>query len=410
MMDLKKHSLITRGDTKMGSVVAQAVILAGGIGLRMRPLTLTTPKPMIKIQGKPFLFYLIKLLKQNGITDILLLVGYLHEQIEDYFKDGRSFGVNITYSYSQVEDETGTRIRKAKHLLHDTFLLLYGDNYWPLRLSELTELFSKKNTLGLVTAYSNLDNYSKNNIYVNDDGLVGVYDKEKKIKNLNGVDIGFFILNKKVVDLLPEENCSFEAKVLPKLITHKQLAGFLTNHKYYSLSNLERIPVVEEFFREKKIVFLDRDGTINKKPQKAQYITLWEKFYFLPKALEALHLLKERGYTVFIITNQPGIARKMLSEDQFKNIHKKMIHEIKKNGGEVTDIFVCKHGWDDGCFCRKPNPGLFFQAASKYNINLYDSYCIGDDERDIIAGSRAGCKTFLITPKKSLYDIVKKYL
>jgi D-glycero-D-manno-heptose 1,7-bisphosphate phosphatase len=77
---------------------------------------------------------------------------------------------------------------------------------------------------------------------------------------------------------------------------------------------------------------------------------------------------------------------------------------------EIADIFVCKHGWDEGCFCRKPKPGMFFQAAGKYNINLQESYCIGDSESDMIAAKAAGVKFFLVTEKENLYSIVKKYL
>ncbi len=390
--------------------IKQAVILAGGLGTRMRPLTNTMPKPMIPIHGKPFLAYLLELLKKNGIEEVIILVGYLHEQIEEYFGKGEKFGLKITYSYDPVEADTGTRLRNASRLFAKHFLLLYGDNYWPLRLNDLESFYKEKRTLGLITVYRNLDNYTKNNIYVNSEGLVEVYDKKREAKNLNGVDIGFFILKKSVIDFLLQENCSFETTVLPKLISQKQLAGFLTYHKYYSLSNLERIPVIEEFFKKKKIIFLDRDGTINEKPPKAQYVRKWEEFHFLPKAKEALKLLKVKGYMVFIITNQPGIARKMLQEDELRNIHTNMLNEIKKNGGEIADIFICRHGWDEGCFCRKPNPGLFFLAAAKHHINLFNSYCIGDDERDMIAGKSAGCKTFLVTINKSLYDIACRYL
>src|SRR3989344_783451 len=101
--------------------IKQTVILAGGLGTRMRPLTFTAPKPMIPIHGKPFLVYIIELLKKNGITHILLLVGYLHEQIEEYFGDGKDFGVSISYSYSPVEADTGTRIKNSIPLLNHFF-------------------------------------------------------------------------------------------------------------------------------------------------------------------------------------------------------------------------------------------------------------------------------------------------
>jgi histidinol-phosphate phosphatase family protein len=388
----------------------QAVILAGGQGTRLRPLTFKTPKPMIRIHDKPFLEYIINLLKQNGIKKVVILTGYLHEQIEEYFKNGSKFGISISYSYSPVADDTGTRIRKAKKLVDDEFLLLYSDNYWPLKLKQLYTFYKEQKVLGVGTIYANLDKYSENNIHVSEDGLVTIYDKKKLHKDLNGVDTGFFIFNKRVLNLIPNNNCSFETTVLPKLINKKQLAGFLTHHKYYGLSNLSRIPVIEDFFTPKKVVFLDRDGVINKKASKAEYITEIKDFVFLPKVKQALKMLQKKGYMIFVITNQPGIARKMLTGKKLQIIHRYMEEELKKIGVEIKEIFVCKHGWDEKCFCRKPNPGMFFQAAQKYNIDLYKSYCIGDDDRDIIAGQMAGCKTFKINSTQDLHTIVKKYL
>src|SRR5579872_486054 len=122
-------------------MIKQAVILTGGQGLRLRPLTLTTPKPLIPIHGKPFVQYLVELLKANGIKKIVFLTGYLGEQIEEYFGDGKKFGVQITYSHLPIEFDTGARIKVAKKVFEDTFLLLYCDNYWPLNLKELTAFY-----------------------------------------------------------------------------------------------------------------------------------------------------------------------------------------------------------------------------------------------------------------------------
>src|SRR5690242_2984230 len=147
-------------------MIRQAVILAGGQGTRLRPLTLTTPKPLIKINGKPFAHYLVELLKKNGITEIVFLTGYFGDQIEKYFGDGEKFGLKISYSFSPTKFDTGARIREARNLFDETFLLLYCDNYWPLNLKELTKFYKKVGTQALVTVYDNLDGYTKNNMRV----------------------------------------------------------------------------------------------------------------------------------------------------------------------------------------------------------------------------------------------------
>ena len=118
-------------------MIKQAVILAGGLGTRLRPITDKIPKPMIQFHGKPFLEYLIELLKEQGIEEIILLLGYLSEKVVEYFGDGDKFGIKILYSISPVEDDTGLRIFKAKDIIKDEFLLLYCDNYWPLNLQKM---------------------------------------------------------------------------------------------------------------------------------------------------------------------------------------------------------------------------------------------------------------------------------
>lgn len=235
------------------TAIKQAVILAGGLGTRLRPLTLNLPKPMIPICGKPFLVYLLDLLKKNGISEVILLVGYLHEKIEEYFGNGSGYGLSIKYSYSPVEAETGTRIRNARTYLDNKFLLLYGDNYWPFKLDMLIDFYEKTKVLASVVLYSNLDNATKNNTFVNKKGFVEMYDTTRTRKGLNSVDIGFFILQKNIIDLLSPENCSFEKTVLPILIEEKQLGGFLTHDKYYALTDVSRIPKIEAYFKDKNI-------------------------------------------------------------------------------------------------------------------------------------------------------------
>lgn len=376
-------------------IIRQAIILAGGQGMRLRPMTIHTPKPMIPFWGKPFLEYLIELLKANGIEEVILLVGYLHEQIEEYFGNGEKFGTFIKYSYSPEESDTGTRLRNAYPLTDQTFLLCYGDNYWPLRLPELTQYYKSMGRKALVTVYHNRDKATKDNIQV-EEGLVKTYDRTRKNKHLNGVDIGFFILDKHALDPMPAGNFSFEEVIVPRLIDQNELAGFLTEHKYYGLSTPDRIPVIQDYFRSKKTVFLDRDGVINRRPPKGEYISYWSEFVFLPRVKDALVLLKKKGYDIYVVTNQAGIARRMVTKKQVDDIHNCLTRELKKIGGTITAIAACPHGWEEGCFCRKPKPGLFFDLSYKHHINLYDSICIGDDPRDIQAGRAAGCKTILV--------------
>lgn len=392
--------------------ITQAVILAGGEGKRLHPFTNKNPKPMIPINGKPFLQHLIKLLKDNGIKDIIILTGYLGDKIEKYFGNGSEFGIRIKYSYIPFSDEkgqenkSGLRLKNAENLLEDFFLLLYCDNYWPLQLKKLTAFFNQNTSDILVSAYSNLDGSTKNNICIKDE-LVTKYDPTRQENNLNGVDIGFLIVNKKVLKFLPKINSKFEDEVLPKLIKKRRLAGYLSDQKYYSISDLDRVKITTKFLSPKKIILLDRDGVINKRPPKADCVKNWDEFEFLPGAIEAIKLLKDRGYIIFIISNQSGIARGLMSKKDLNLIHRKMQQEFTKNNTKIDGIYYCPHGWDEGCSCRKPKPGLLFQASREHLFDLSKTVFIGDDKRDAEAGKAAGCKTFLVNPKKNLLQIVR---
>ncbi len=398
----------------MAKKIKQAVIFAGGLGTRLRPLTLTLPKPMAPVGGRPFLEHLIELLRTNGITDIVLLLGYLPEKIIEHFGDGKKFGVHIRYSVTPVEDETGTRLKKAEALLDDRFLLLYSDNYWPIVLDEMTAFHDATGAAGMMTVYNNRDaggEYgSKNNVKVEEDGMVSYYGPvSDDVALVNTIDMGFFIMNKAIIGIVPDENVSFQGVVLPHLIKERQLVAYRTDHPYYPITSLGHLPIVEKFLAAKKVIFLDRDGVINKKAAEHDYIKKWEEFEFVPGAVEALKLLTDAGYEIYIISNQRGIARGLMSHDDLADIHQRMGEELERNGARIAGIYYCPHGKDEDCFCRKPRAGMLFRAAREHHINLTKTVMIGDKESDVAAGRAAGCRTIL-AKEGELLAVVKLLL
>lgn len=386
----------------------QAVILAGGKGTRLKPLTDNMPKPMVRFHGKPFLEYLIRQVKEEGFDKVLLLLGYYPEVIQDYFGDGSDFDVSIEYSVTDVEYETGTRLRIAKQLIDPYFLLMYCDNYWPMDFARMWESFKEKNTDVQIVVYTNKDSFTKNNLCVDNSSMVTTYDKSRSAKNLQGVDIGYAIIKKEVIDLISSDNVNFEKIAYPQLTENGSLAAFETDHRYYSVGNLQRLPLTKTFFEQKRVIFLDRDGVLNKKAPKAHYVTKPEEFIWLPGAIEAVKLLKKAGYIIIIISNQAGVSRGMMTKNDLDSIHMKLHDDLAKEGVTINAIYVCTHGWNDGCDCRKPKPGMFFQAQRDYHLDLRKSFFIGDDIRDKEAGDAAGCKTFLVSPEFSLFQCVKK--
>ena len=362
---------------------------------------------MIELQGKPFLEYLINNLREQGIRKILLLLGYLPESIQGYFDDGKRFGIEIAYSVTDVTNNTGKRIKLAEAQIERHFLFMYCDNYWPLRLHDICRHYIKYNTEGQITVYSNQDGYTKSNVQI-ENGFIIQYDKSRTNPNLQGVDIGYGIFKKAILDKIPDENVSFESVVYPYLIKKKQLSAYETAHRYYSVSSFDRLGMTKKFLCFQPAIIIDRDGILNRKPKKGDYVKNWNEFEWLPGAKTALVLLKQAGYKIIIVTNQAGIARGLMTEANLKEIHENMRREAEEAGAGIDALYYCPHGWNDGCECRKPRPGMLFQAQRDFHIDLTRTYFIGDDIRDKQAGNSAGCKIILVSSDISLLHVVKE--
>lgn len=364
---------------------------------------------MIRFHGRPFLAYLLDQLKDQGITDLVILTGYLAEQIEDYFGDGSSYGMHISYAHSPVEAETGQRLLDAAHLIAPNFLMLYCDNLWPMQLAPMWQEFQQSQAMAMITVYNNRDGYTRNNVKVDENQRVKIYDHRRTTPGLNGVEIGYAILRKKVLDYLPKQNVRFEHTVYPALVSERMLHAYQTDHRYYSVGSHERLPLTEAFLSPQRAVILDRDGVLNRRPPQAQYVRCWDEFHWLPDVKEALSLLKRAGYKLLVVTNQPGIARNMMTEADLESIHSKMRSDLLEAGVTIDAIYHCPHGWDEGCFCRKPQPGMLFQAQREHHLDLTRTLFIGDDERDMQAGQAAGCPSVLVCETHNLLAAVKSH-
>ena len=237
-------------------LIKQAVILAGGKGSRLRPITDKIPKPMVRVNQVPFLDYLLKTIYDAGIKDILILTGYKSEVIEEHYNQRKIKHLNIQFSKGEINYKTGKRLIHAYDKLDSHFLLLYGDNYWPIDINRMVENYIKMNALVSTTVFSNLKGTgeygSQNNVQVLNN-LVHQYDKKRNIKNLNGVDIGFFIVDKSVIDPFNDSNLSFEEDMLPGIIRENKLAAYITDNQYYyitnqkALSNFEKVAIKNNY-------------------------------------------------------------------------------------------------------------------------------------------------------------------
>ncbi len=170
-----------------------------------------------------------------------------------------------------------------------------------------------------------------------------------------------------------------------------------------------------------RAAFLDRDGTLNRKPPDDQYVTHWEQIQFLPGVATAIGLLNRAGFLVIVVSNQRCIAKGLIQENELEAIHRRMCCEMALQGATINDVYYCPHDKQPPCFCRKPAPGMLLDAARTHKIDLSASWMIGDSEVDVQAGRNAGCRTARVLTNgttahrpditgRSLLELVEKLL
>jgi D-glycero-D-manno-heptose 1,7-bisphosphate phosphatase len=330
--------------------------------------------------------------------------------VQDYFGDGSRWSIKIEYSISAADNETARRLKLAESLLDSCFLLLYCDNYWPMQIERMWPQFASSEAPAMITVYTNKDGYTRNSVRVGPDGYVEIYDKTCATPGLQGVEISYALVKKSVIEQLPDINVSVEEALYTRLANQKELLAYVTDHRYYSVGALHRLPLTESFFARRPVVILDRDGVLNKKPARAEYVRNWSEFAWLPGAKEALRLFKEAGYRTVIVSNQAGIGRGAMSEKDLLQIHDRMKAEANQAGGQVDEVYYCPHNWNEGCECRKPKPGLLFRAQRELNLDLTRTPFIGDDERDAAAADSAGCPFFLVSDEVPLLAVAQRLI
>ncbi|MFH1996548.1 MAG: sugar phosphate nucleotidyltransferase [Candidatus Omnitrophota bacterium] len=227
--------------------LAQAVILAGGKGTRLRPLTDKIPKVMAPVCGRPFLSYLVGHLRDQGVQEILLCVGYRSGQVRKYFKDGRKFGVRIRYSEEKRLRGTAGALKKAEKMLDPVFLLLNGDTFLPISYARLERFFTKERVIGGLVLTRNKGDDSAGGVSVGRDGLVSRYQKGSCRTGLGYLDAGVGIYKKEILRLFPRKPViSLEKDVYPVLIRRQVLAGCVSGKNFYDIGTPERLRLFEK--------------------------------------------------------------------------------------------------------------------------------------------------------------------
>jgi len=412
----------------------KTIIMAGGKGTRIAAIAADIPKPMIRIGGKPILEHQIENLKVCGLTDITLVIGHLGEVIRNYFKDGSRFGVRISYFEETQPLGTAGALFKMPELTED-FLLMCGDVVIDVDFNRFIAFHKRHQAWASLMAHPNGHPYDssllvtetlppqqKGGMPVETHRVIGWLNKEdERTYYKNRVNAGIEIISPKLLRETmthftprhPEQpdRIDLDRDVLKPNIGSGKIFVYDTPEYIKDMGTPDRFYEVERDLMSGKVaarnlknkqraVFLDRDGTIN---VYKGFLTNPDDFELIDGAAEAIKRINHSGYLTIVVSNQPVIARGDSTFEELKAIHEKMETELGKTGAFVDAIYYCPHHPDKGfegeridykfdCQCRKPKPGLLLQAASEWNIDLTESYMIGDTERDVEAGNRAHCK------------------
>ena len=404
---------------------------------------------MIPICGKPILEWQIENLKACGLTDITLVIGYLGYVIKEYFGDGEKFGVKISYFVEDSPLGTAGALFKMPELTED-FLLLCGDVILDVDFNRFIEFHQKNHAWASLMAHPNGHPYDSSLLVteilppqvpggnpVDTHRVVKWMAKEdERLYYKNRVNAGIEIISpellketmKHFVPRHPEtpDKIDLDRDVLKPNIPSGKIFAYDTPEYIKDMGTPDRYYEVEKDLQtgkvkarnlknKQKAIFLDRDGTINKY---VGFLTKPEQFELLPGVADAIKMINKSGYLAIVVTNQPVIARGDCTWDELLQIHDKMETELGKEGAFLDAIYICPHHKDKGfegerpeykfdCECRKPKPGLLFQAAKDFNIDMSQSVMIGDSENDMSAGTTGGCrKSFLLNEHIGLIEAV----
>ena len=440
----------------------KTVIMAGGRGTRISSVVSDIPKPMIRIEGKPVLEHELECLRDQGFTDIILTVSHLGNIIMDYFGDGsgvspatgKPFGVHIEYYFEKEPLGNAGALFKIKDKLDSDFLLLNADAVFDVDFKRFANYHREHGGLVTLFTHPNSHPYDSGLIVANRDGVVNQWlakEDDRPEYYRNRVNAGLHIINQIILEqsgidadtvgTIDENGKPIKVDLDRQLL--KPLAGtekmfcydspeyvkdMGTPERYYSVCEDYKTGRVsgKNLKNKQKAVFLDRDGTINKY---VGFLRNIDEFELIDGVADAIKKINESGYLAIVVTNQPVIARGEVSFEELQKIHYKMETLLGKEGAYLDAIYYCPHHPHKGfkgerpelkidCECRKPKPGMLLKAAQDFNIDLSQSWMVGDGENDIRAGQNAGCKTAFIgngafeqtVTVFSLKDFVEQYL
>jgi D,D-heptose 1,7-bisphosphate phosphatase len=382
-------------------MINQALILVGGKGSRLGEITKKIPKPLLKINDKPFLDYLIKFLLKFKIKKIILLTKFKYQKFNKIY-NGKKFGQTKIKCIEEKEYlGTSGSLKNVIKKLDKKFILCNGDTIFDINLFDFNKKL-KKNDIGILACSSNQKNikrYSKFNC------------KGKKL-----VSSGIYLFQREKIKKYLISPGSLENEVINKIPKNK-FKKISYNKKFIDIGipkDLFRAKKILKDLEKKKCVFLDRDGVIN---YDYGYVHRKEKFKWKKNVIKAIKLLNDNGYLVIVISNQSGIGRGFYSHKDVEKLHTWINKKLISYGAFIDRFYFAPYfkfsknkKYRQGEEFRKPNTGMFKKAMKDFKIDKYNSYFIGDNNGDKKAAKKFKIKYFNVDNNTDLYSLIKKKL
>ena len=388
-----------------------AVVLVGGLGTRLRPLTYKVPKPLVMVNGKPFLNFVLEKIASMGIRECILLTGYKHAMVKRYCGNGSKWGLRISYSRERTPLGTGGAILAARAKIKKTALVLNGDSFADFDIAPFLSFHRRKKGLSTIFAmHGSLS--ARGALTISKEGRVKEF-LEKQKEGIGYFNTGAYMAEPRALSLLASTRAdgrlgnafSMEKEGFQLFASMKKLYGypghgrFLDIGTFESLSKAGRTVDSGGIARAAKksrgaAIFLDRDGVVNR--HRHDRVKHPGEFVFEEGAIPGILAISKLGLPMFIVTNQSMVGRGIATHETLAAIHGKMLSELRMAGISIADILVCPHAPHEGCACRKPKTGMLLDAKERFGLDLSASFVIGDSTSDIAMGNAAGCTTILV--------------
>jgi len=361
-----------------------AVILAGGKGERLSPVSEILPKPLVPINGKPMIAHLIEQLERIGLRRVIILTGYLSDSVEQFCRTLNS-NIEIVCLKGEVELSPAQRLINNESRIGNDFLLLYCDNYINSDDTINKILDSGKEITFLI------QERSEGNVRIVRGGEIEYTNGPRK-SDFGFVELGYIKVS--TPSFFETLKVQLDLNATLSILSHEFSCGFeIVKDSYWSLSNLNRY---KKLRKHRKTILLDRDGVLLERMPFRKYLNNVQDYKPMIQNWKVLAELSNLGIDFVVATNQPGLATSDVSAEFLVSIHQKLAIDMTIFGINIISIFVCGHHWNVNCECRKPKPGMLLNAIEVFDLKKSETLYIGDEDKDFDAAISAGIKPILI--------------